>query len=73
MYRKSTDNARHTNHEWENMAGGSGDEEPETNSAVGDVPGPLEWGAWTKPWQPSPTWQAGIQQPSTWLSPRYWD
>lgn len=45
MYRKSTDNARHTDHEWENMAGGSGDEEPETNSSVGDVPGPLEWGA----------------------------
>lgn len=54
MYRKSTDNARHTDHEWENMAGGSGDEEPETNSSVGDVPGPLEWGAWTKPWQPRP-------------------
>lgn len=28
--------------------GGSGDEELETNSSVEDMPGPLEWGAWTR-------------------------
>lgn len=54
-YNKFTDNARHTHHKWGNVARGSGEEEPETNNSVGDVPGPLEWGAWTRPWQPSPT------------------